>query len=81
MPDDSWEEKLGRVEMAVTHLLRDMGRLEAKIDALNGKMEARISRLETRVSAHDSRLSFIYGIGAVLALIWSGILAWIGMRK
>ncbi len=81
MPDNSWEEKLGRVEMAVTHLLRDVGRLEAKIDAMNGKMDSRITRLEGTVARHESRLSFIYGIGAVLALIWSGILAWMGIKK
>lgn len=72
---------LGNIEMGLTDLRRDICRLEAKIDGLTERFDKRLVRLEGVVARHSSRFSFIYGIGVVLSLLWSGIVVLLGIKR
>lgn len=72
---------LGNIEMGLTDLRRDISRLEAKIDGLTERFDWRLVKLEAVVARHSSRFSFLYGIGAVLSLLWSGLIVLLGIKR
>lgn len=72
---------LGNIETGLDLLRHDLSRVEAKIDSLFDRLDKRVVKLETLTASHSSQLAFIYGIGAVLSLIFSGLLTWLGIKK
>lgn len=72
---------LGNIETGIADLRRDICRLEAKVDGLTERLDKRLVKMEAVVAKHSSQFSFLYGIGAVLSLVWSGIILLLGIKR